>query len=233
MKKAKFSLFENEINFDENYVNVLEIQNKEQFKKIVYLVNLYSKEKEVENEFMYIENNYIVDSACNILVMNDFFNVESNNKKILKLLHEDIKKKYNDEFGEFDIRGKFNLIYKNIQEILIDYDYEFEYKLDIDVIDFLKMISLKFDEKNYDTPLKNIYFILDIISDFQISNLLVLINLKSFLDDDELTAFYKAVKQRDIAVLLIEGNIDKELKMYENKLIIDSDYDEFIEKYVW
>lgn len=233
MRKAKFYLFENEIIFDENYINILEIQNKEQFKKVSYLINLYSKENDVGNEFMYIINEKIVDATSNIFVMNDFFNIESNTKRILKLLYEDINLKYKDEFGEIDIISKFDLIYKNIREILMEYDYEFEYKLELGIIDFLKMISLKFDEKNYNTPIKNTYFILDLISEFKISNLLVLINLKSFLEEDELIEFYKAAKQRNVDVLFIESNIDKKIKIYENKLIIDNDYDEFIEKYVW
>lgn len=223
-------LLENIIQFDERYVQVLEISQKELFKKVVFLFNKYYRFNEEDNDIIILENQKRIDFSKSIFIVNDYYNLELNSNKIIKSLYSDIELEYNLEYGENDFAIKVQDALSNLQEILQEYDFQFEYRSDINVTDLLKIIGLKFDEDYYDEPYKNLMCLFDFIALFKISKVLVLINAKVFFSENELVDIYKAALQRNIKLLLIEYSQGNQVLKYESKLFVDNDYDEFIIK---
>lgn len=230
MITLRFVHFENLIEFDERYINIVQIADKELFKKSVYLINKYSKNIEEGNEIVLLNNDNRLEISKNILVVNDFYNIDINSNKILKSLYNDMEMQYNYEYGEDNLLINLENIFKNIGEILCFYDFELEYKRELKVSEILKAIGLKFNEYHYDNPFDNIICLFDLISNFKLYKIIVLVNLKSFFNDEEIVEIYKSALQRNIKLLVIEYGEENYLLGYENKLYIDNEFDEFVFK---
>ncbi|QJA08592.1 type II-A CRISPR-associated protein Csn2 [Romboutsia sp. CE17] len=230
MITLRFAGFENLIVFDERYINVLEISEKELFKKITYIVNKYSKNIEEGNEIVLLENDNRLEISKNILVVNDFYNIDINSNKIIKSLYKEIEIQYNYEHGEENLLINLENIFRNLHETLSFYDFELEYKREIKISELLKCIGLKFNEYYYDNPLDNLICLFDLVSLFKLYKVIALINVKSFFSDEEIIEIYKSALHRDIKLLLIDYSDESELLEYESKLYIDTDFDEFVLK---
>ena len=174
MITLRFAGFENLIVFDERYINVLEISEKELFKKITYIVNKYSKNIEEGNEIVLLENDNRLEISKNILVVNDFYNIDINSNKIIKSLYKEIEIQYNYEHGEENLLINLENIFRNLHETLSFYDFELEYKREIKISELLKCIGLKFNEYYYDNPLDNLICLFDLVSLFKLYKVIVL-----------------------------------------------------------
>lgn len=230
MITLRFVCFENLIEFDERYINIIEIEEKELFKKSVYLINKYSKNIEDGNDIVLLDNDNRLEISKNILVVNDFYNININSKNILKSLYNDIQIQYNYEYGDDDLLINLKNIFKNIEEILLSYDFDLEYKRELKISEILKVIGLKFNEYNYDNPFDNIMCLFELISSFKLYKVIVLVNLKLFFNEDEIIEIYKSALHRDIKLLVFECSKESKLLQYENKIYIDNGFDEFVFK---
>ncbi len=122
---------------------------------------------------------------------------------------------------------KENLI-KYIRKLTVEYPFEYQIKENFDVDDFLKVLNLKFDLDYYTELEEKLYAYIDIISYFNICKLLIIPNIKLYLDKIQLVEFYKYCKYKKVNILIIEKGIDEKVLKYEKKLIIDDTFDEFI-----
>lgn len=230
MIELRMAILENIIKFDERFIQVLEIAPKDLYKKITFIFNKYFNNIEDGNDLILLENGKRLEVSKNILVINDFFNLDINSNKIIKALYNDIELEYNVEYGEDDLRKKLEKILSNLKEILLEYDFELEFKQELKLSELLKTLGLKFNQYYYDEPFTNLLCILDLISMFNICKILVLINVKVHFTEEELMELYKSALQRNIKLLIIESSSNNNILEYENKLFIDEDYDEFILK---
>lgn len=231
MINMKIFSFENEIEFDEDYVNVLEIEDRSMFKHIISELNqLINYNDENSEEIILIEGNKKLDFFNNTILIYDCFNINFNETKILKQLYSDIEKRYRTEYTEEDIQKYYNSILLNINKILFDYEFEFEYKETIEIKEILKAIGLRFSTQYYNKPLDNIIYLFDVVANFKLYKILIFVNIKCYFKEDELEELYKAAKYREINVLFIESQVDHKLNHLEKKLLVDEDFDEFIFK---
>lgn len=220
-------LLENKIDFSQEHVNILEVEDINLFKKVVKLINIYSRYRNPSGEVILVEKEARLDLSKSLLLCTDFYNIEINTNKMLKLLYSSIENRYNMEFGVENIFENTRNMFNNLNNIICDFDFHFDYKTEISIGDFLKIIGLKFDIESYDNPFDNILCLFDITSQFNLYKVICLVNAKSFLNEEELKELYKFAKYKNINLLLIEHYIDKEIKEYEKKLVIDEDYVEF------
>lgn len=169
-----------------------------------------------------------LEVSKNILVVSDFYNIDINSNKILKSLHKDIEMQYNYEYGENNLFINLQNIFNNIEEVLCSYDFELEYKRELKVSEILKAIGLKFNEYYYDNPFDNIICLFDLVSNFKLYKVVVLVNLKLFFNENEIIEIYKSALQRKINLLVFEFGEESKILKYENKIYIDNDFDEFV-----
>lgn len=224
-------LLENDIEFLDEYINVLEIKNRELFRKFTYLLNKNINSSNANEEIILLEDNNRIDMTKNIFLIYDIYNLDLNHNKILKSLYEDLNKEYNFNYSEEELIEIQCKLLENIKSILIDYDYEFTMKDFLTVKDILKALELKLNLDYYDNPMENILALFEIISTFKIYKVIVLLNAKCYFTKDELSEIYKVAKYKRINILFVEYYIDESLQPYENKTVIDNDFDEFNLKY--
>lgn len=226
MKLVIFGI-ENEIVFKEGKINVLEVQDKKFFRKILDILNDECNNLSNNNEIVLKENEENISLQKNMHIVFDIFNIDFSDKKIISkiysIIEKNIKNKedYELEKINLDIR---NFLVNEINEIPI----EFTMKNEIDIIELLKIYNVKIDEICYNELIDKIEFLIDILSTLQIAKILVLPNLKRYFEKDELEEIYKYANYKNIYLLVIENEIIEGLLKYEQKNIIDSEFDDII-----
>ncbi len=223
--------FSNEICFNDNYINVLEIRNTKLFYNISRSFIMYCDNIEgIENIRLFDKNGEQTQINKNMFIVNNLFDININDKKILTKLYDALSKSFcSDNEKLFIVNEAYSSLLSNFIDIFNEYDLDFEYSFDFNPKSFFKMIGLEFSEERVDF-LKNLYYLIDIVSEFNLYEIVVFNNLKAYINDEELFEFYKYCVYKKVNILLIEPGMNRVILEYENKLIIDEDYHDYKEK---
>lgn len=219
--KLRINGFENEFYFDDSHVNVLVIENTKCYRNIIGIINDKINGTENNEIFLLDEDEEEIDFKNVILVL-DLFNIEYNSKKILNKIYDIIENRIENN-QDLEIEELMIKLRDKIIEEANELNFEFTMKDEFDIKDVLKLCSLKIDTNAYNTILEKTEFLIDLISTLEIADLLVIPNLKSFLDEDELNLLYKYALYNNINLLDIEIKNGKLLK-YEKEWLIDENY---------
>lgn len=215
----------NKISFEEGNINVLEIYNKKLFYNLITILNESDNSME-DNQIVLMQNDERVSIGKNVFLLTDVFNIDFNSKKNLNKLYstliENIKNRQDDELENITLKLR-NYLIEEINEL----PFEFSIKSELELNDLLKAFELKIDTICYTTIVERIEFIIDIISTLKIATILVIPNLKIYLDENELLEIYKYSIYNNVQLLIIENSNSEKLLKYEIKNIIDEEFDEF------
>ncbi len=218
--------FENEIEFKENSVNVLEIVNKKLFSNFINNINEQSNEAiNDDNSVVLFDENERVQISKNIYLMTDLFNIDLNEKKIINkfynLIAENIRNNQDNQLENLIINFR-NYLINEINEL----PFEFTMDDDLEISDLLKIFKVKIDVSCYCTIMEKIEFIINVLSTLKIANILVIPNLKTYLNEEELVELYKYSVYNNINLLVVENSTSEKKLKYEVKNIIDENFDE-------
>ena len=222
--KLCIKYIDNNLVFNNEYINCLEVENKNYFYKIVKeLNNIANGEMEDNVIFTDNESNEInIINKINIII--DYFNIDFNSKKILSL----INKKINSSISVND-KDNLSKLYNKIKKIYIPILNDMDLNIDINnVFDpdlIVKLLNVSI--KNKDNILDNLFLLADIEHELNISKLLVFVNLKQYLNEQELIELYKYLLYNNIVVLLIDSQAYGVCNEYEKKIIIDNELEEY------
>lgn len=223
--KLKINGFDNEIVFNEENINVLLIEDVKCFSHIIEVLNDKINGIELNEIFLLDEKNEELRMDKRMYLLLDIFNIDYNSKKVLnviyKLISDNIEKNQDYEMEKRTLELR-NYIIQEINEL----PFEFVMKNEIEITEILKLYNLKIDSENYISVLERIELLIDIISTMKIADILIIPNLKLFLDDKDLVELYKYSLYNNINLLLIERYSSKRLK-YEKNIIIDEDFNDF------
>ena len=220
--------FENKIIFKSEKINVLEIYDKKLFANFIgYINEQCNGEGEEDNRIVLMNDSKRQKIGKNIFLLTDLFNIDFNSKKILNkiyaVIEQNIKNRQDDEINKI-IWSLRKYLTDEINEI----PFEFNMNSDIDVQDLLKIFNVKIDTSCYISIVEKIEFIIDIISNFKIAEILVIPNLKTYLNECELLEIYKYSIYNNVNLLLVENVLENKLLKYEQKNIIDENFDEML-----
>ncbi|MDR0978352.1 MAG: type II-A CRISPR-associated protein Csn2, partial [Lachnospiraceae bacterium] len=213
--------YENEIEFEDGYVNVLNIQNKHLFTNIISTLNeLCNNDKYETNEIALHDDNGICKFNQYAEIVLDFFNIEINSKKIIVKLYDEISKNI-DDIDKSNVLKLTNelrqLLFLKAEEL----EFNFEMSNEVSIVELLKLYDLKIDKNMYIDFTEKLNFLVDVISTLNIAKILILPNLKLYLDENEVEEFYKYALYKDLNILVIENGIDNKLLKYEKVFSID------------
>lgn len=224
--KLKINGFDNEIIFNDQNINILTIKNTKCFSHILQILNDKTNGIESNEIFLLGENNEEMNMAKEIQIVLDVFNIDYNSKKILNKIYEIISNNI-EKNQDFKVERMVLNLRNYIIEEINDLPFEFVMKNEIEIPEVLKLYNLKIDEENYTSILEKIEILIDIFSTLKIAKILIIPNLKLFLDEAELVELYKYSLYNNINLLLIERNEYTKLK-YEINIIIDENFNDFL-----
>ena len=224
--KLKINGFENEIQFDEEYINVLTVNNSKCFSHIIGILNDKINGIESNEIFLLDEKNQEIKMDKKAYIVLDIFNIDYNSRKVLNKIYdiiaENIEKNQDYEVEKMVMQLR-NYIIQEINEL----PFEFVMKSELEIPEILKLYNLKIDDVNYTSILEKVEILIDIISTLKVTDILIIPNLKLFLSSEELVELYKYSLYNNVKLLLIERNNEEQLK-YEKNIIIDENFCDFI-----
>ena len=224
--KLKINGFENEIQFDEEHINVLTINNSKCFSHIIGILNDKINGIESNEIFLLDEKNQEIKMDKKVYIVLDIFNIDYNSRKVLNKIYdiiaENIEKNQDYEVEKMVMELR-NYIIQEINEL----PFEFVMKSELEIPEILKLYNLKIDDVNYTSILEKVEILIDIISTLKVADILIIPNLKLFLSSEELVELYKYSLYNNVKLLLIERNNEEQLK-YEKNIIIDENFCDFI-----
>lgn len=218
--------FENKIYFKENAVNILEIYNQKLFSNFISYINEQSNEgTEEDNKIVLMDEEKRLKIDNMVYVLTDLFNIDFNSKKIINkiynMLNQNIKNRQDNEIENTILQLRHYLV-EEINEI----PFEFNINSEIEMLDLLKAFNVKIDSSCYTTMVEKIEFVINILASLKIARVLVIPNLKTYVNEDELLEIYKYSIYNNINLLVIENRHSEKLLKYEQKNIIDENFDE-------
>ena len=223
-----FSL-ENDIIFTEEYINVLQIQDKKLFTNVINSLNdNINNIEDTKERIIILDNDTEIKIEKEVLMFIDVFNIDFNQKKIQSALYNKIEKIYKQEFERMsEFQTIFQNLLLNVLDVFNEFPFEFNYKESIGIQEYLKLLGLKISN-NKGKIIDTVFSLIDVVEYLSAAKLLVFVNLKLYPSDDELNEIYKYAMYKKVNILLIETGEEKEPLENEKILYIDSDYDEIV-----
>ena len=222
--KLRFSFIDNEIVFDNSYVNVLEVENKKYFYRIVE--NLISANEGLSDDIMFFSSeNDEISFNNNIKILIDYFNIDFDNKKYITEINKKVTNLLDDSVKN-TINVSYKKIYQLMKKVIDEIDVPLIINEQIDIESVIKLLKISINYKN--DLLENLLLLIDVEKTLKVNKMLVFINLKQYLTNAELIELYKYAIYNGVIILLVDSQSYGICNEYEKKLIIDNDLDEFV-----
>ena len=198
--KLKISFIENSIDICDDKVNIIEIQNKNYFYRVInYFNELYNGNS--INEIRMYENNNEINLINKINLIIDYFNIDLNTRKNLNLIYSLIKENIDEYTNE-----KINKINKDINKIfnkiILNIDIPIEINSEYNLENYIKFISPII--KKRDSVIENLMLTIDIEKSLNLNRIIIFVNLKQYLSNSEIVELYKYSIYNNIHIILIE-----------------------------
>lgn len=224
--KMSIDYVDNEIVISDTTIYNIEIENKAYFYRLVNNLNCISNGIDIlQDDIKFFKKDDEVNLFNKIDLYIDYFNIDFNSKKIISNLYKSLKNTITEED-----KSKINNYYLKIKNILsksfLDYNLPITLSNEYDIDLILKLLKISIEKQDH--LLDNLLILIDINNAFRINELLVFINLKQYLNKEELNELYKYSLYNNVKILLIDSQCYGACNKYETKLIIDSNLDEFL-----
>lgn len=225
--KINIEYIDNEIIIPDNKVFNIEIENKIYFYRLINELNYISNgaDSPEEDNIKFFKNNNELNLFNKIDVYIDYFNIDFNSKKIINSLYRALKTTISEE-DKIKIANYYLKIKNILSKSFLDYNLPLTISSEYDIELIFKLLKINVEKKN--NLLDNLLILIDINNIFKINELLIFVNLKQYLNKEELNELYKYSVYNNVKILLIDSQSYGTCNEYEKKLIIDSNLDEFL-----
>lgn len=207
-----------DIDVEENYIYELIIEHSDSFSRVVG--SLIRQVDGDEGAFIVSDNNKAIklDKQADIIV--DYFSISPNNKKIISKLYsklEAVAEEYVIEKAEINSR-----LISLLDKLTVSLGYgDIGYDLDFKWTDIFKLYNVNFMDE-YDSLLERLISYIKVLSELTDVKILFLVNVKSYLDEEEIGKLYQMVNYYKVSLILIEST-ERSRVNHEKRYIIDKD----------
>ena len=216
--------FDNKIVFNKEFINVLEIENKKYFYR--FIKDLYSiSSNNTTEDIHFFENEKEINMSNKLRIYVDFFDFQFDSKKYVN----DISKYVSTNISEDDKNSLvtlYNKMVKQYSKILNNVEVPLQIESEFSVDNLNKLMRLSINAK--EDLLDNMLMLIDLEKTLKLNNLLVFVNLKQYLSNDELSELYKYSIYNEVIIFLVDSQSYGVCLKYEKKHIIDENLDEFM-----
>lgn len=223
----RISNFENDIAISDEYVRVLEIEDKALFINIVQSINSLCYNQDSDEYILLLDGNKQLSFSKDAYFIFDVLNIDFNDRKILSKLYSTIK---TNIYLDDDIRQKLEKyhaeMFNLVDSTLLDYPFEFTFKPELVIEDLLKLYGIRLINEGQ-SFVDKVFYLIDLISILDLCEVLIFCNIKLFFTKNQLEEIYKYIIHNQLNVLLLEGSSTDQLLKYEKKNRIDMEFDDY------
>ena len=177
-------------------------------------------EKEDDDFILFSEKGKRLSVHKYIEIIHSPLLIDLNSKRILGYLYKELKELSEEWF--FMEKEQINSdIINYMDKLVLKVPYPIVFGLDIDVTDLYKIYDVRMDFENLELTQKIIYYI-QLEKMLCNTKVLIFVNLKSFLGEEQLQEVYKAAFYNKMQLLLVEF-AERGVLCEEKYCIIDKD----------
>lgn len=208
-----------EIELKENVVSVIVVENVGL--RLPMIEGLYSQVMGKEGRWLLVENEKNFDLGKMAEIILEPFSLELNNKKVKTKLYQDIKEITQDNFFSqgLEVHSK---ICGFFEELFEKVPYPIQYEEDWNIIELLKAYGVQLEEA-YDNLYEKIFDYISLVTHLCGIRIFIMINIKQYLSEEQLSELYKLAKYIKIQLVLIEFDVGKTRHDCEDVYILDKD----------
>lgn len=209
-----------QMNFTEEKVNVVVIENREEFRHLLEEILMQTDGK--EGRFVLSDNGEILKIANNVQCIINPFLLELNGKKILDKIYTLCMQEILDSELFIQQEELFSNILVFAEKVMEKVDYSLCCTHEIDIKSLFKLVDMKFQNGQGDFLEKIVDYIK--VNNTLLSNkIFIFVNLRSFLNEKELELLYKTARYEKVFLVFVEAHDFDDKSDYEKKYIIDKD----------
>lgn len=175
---------------------------------------------ELESQFIYSEDNQLVDLNKKMIRINNPFVLEINNKKIIAQLYKKILKRLTDEQKSMISNIEMS-IFKLLDQLLTEDEITLTYSTELNFLDILSICKVEFRKINYENYLEMLVYYLKINNEYNHTSIIISNGLLNILTEEEIKLLEVELKLLGMNVIDISVNT-KENKV--RKMVIDEDW---------
>lgn len=214
--------FENAFELKFKELNILVIENKQFFRRLIY--DLKESVSGNESYFKIIENLEEKDLSKMSVFITDVFDININESKIINKIYNILIEESNGS-ELYDQKIKFEKeINKFIEELIFRFDYDLTYD-HIDYKNIFKGVNLHIED-NFQGLMEKLLEYIDISYKLLDKKIFFILNLNCYFNSDELEELKRYLCYNNVVVVLLQNRLDSEIQKSENIKIIDSDLDD-------
>lgn len=207
-----------EVDIKENIVSIIVLED---VKLRLPLINeLFSQTSGKEGNWLLFENDKSFDLGKKVELILEPLTLTLNNKKVKTKLYQDIKTIAQDYcFSQWlEVHSQ---ICNYLENMLDKLPYPIKYDEDWDVSEILKAYNVELVEE-YDNIFEKLYNYIKLVNTVCGTEIFVMVNIKQYLTDDQITELYKMAAYGKIQLVLIEFSINNK-RDCEELYILDND----------
>lgn len=222
--KITVSYLENNIEINNENINVLEIENKKLFFRLINDLNQICNNNVIE-EIKAFSDDKEINITNKVNVISDFFNIDFSRYmlSINKLINENLKNN-----SDKTLLLLYKKLIQKYNSIISTVDLPIAVNNDATIESLTKLFKLKVNYKN--SIIENLFSIIELERSLKSSKFIVFVNLKQYLDGIELNELYKYSIYNNVNVILIDSQCYGCSNDFEKKLIVDNNLVEFVVK---
>lgn len=208
-----------EIELKENRVSILVIENVSQ--RMTLVSKLFEQFSGQESSWLLVEDekSFDISKKCEIIL--EPFSIDLNSRKIISKLFQEIEERADEEFYEEGLM-LHSQISAYLEQLLEKLPYPTEYSSAWDLSNVLKMYGVRLSEDCEDQFDKLCSYI-KLLSQICGTEIFILVNMKPFFTEKQISELYKMASYGKIHLVLIEFNAGSHRYSEEDTYILDSD----------
>lgn len=216
--KLIYSEYDIDIELSVDKVNILCIENRTVFSECI--MELWNQCKSKDGKWLLSDKGNDLQVSKNVTSILNPVGLDLNDRKLLKILYQNMEADiYENKYLKL---GEINSsIVSYIDEIVDRQPYAIEFDYNVSVADLLKIYNVRFSEE-MDSLLELIITYVQLWHRVANIKVFVFVNLKTYLDNNQVIQLYEMLKYEQVFILLIEANYTGKLDG-ENVKIIDKD----------
>ncbi len=207
-----------EVDIKENIVSIIVLED---VKLRLPLINeLFSQTSGNEGNWLLFENDKSFDLEKKVELILEPLTLTLNNKKVKTKLYQDIKTIAQDYcFSQgLEVHSQ---ICNYLENMLDKLPYPVKYDEDWDVSEILKAYNVELVEE-YDNIFEKLYNYIKLVNTVCGTDIFIMVNIKQYLTDEQITELYKMAAYGKIQLVLIEFSTNNK-RDCEELYILDND----------
>ena len=118
-------------------------------------------------------------------------------------------------------------IHIEFMSIMEEFPFEILCKKDSSILDILKMYGIRIKANVDEKIIEKLFKLVELVQCLDLAKLIILVNVKQYLDSDEIVEFYKYCVYNNVKLLVLERGLEVSPLERERILFVDENFDEF------